>query len=570
MPVTCLLLRSNLLSAMKYLLILVCAISNTLPCLAQFNLPQQSQIDSIFSDWNLPNSPGGSVGIIKDGAFLMTKGYGYANLDYNLPNASNSVFRIASTSKQFTAACVLLLEQEGKLSLTDKLSKFFPEFPSYANEITVQHLLNHTSGVRDYLTLAQLAGLESEDYYTDETVEKWLTHQEELNFSPGEEFLYSNSGYWLLGQIVAKASDTTMAAYAHKKLFAPLKMSETHFHDNHNRIVKNRATGYRPHSDYGFSINTTTLDMVGDGGIFTTVEDLKKWDDAYYNSTVLNREFWNKMTKVGQLNNGKKLNYASGLGVDEYHGLKVIQHGGAFVGYRAEMIRFPEQHFSVIVLANRADAQPTRLAFEVADIFLKDQFIETAPSHPKNNQKKKVKPIRLSTKKLQSFEGIYWSNNSQISRSLEIRNDTLNYVRSNGRATKMIPIGKNVFKWDNPNYTITVEVNTNTNPKTFTLNFPDEDPILYTEYTPVKKLSPQDLSTLSGTYHSKELNVEYCIMAKENDLVLYIEGKEIGKLKPIKKNLFMYESFLTFVYNDDRSQFELSMGRVKHLKFRKK
>ena len=180
---------------MKHTLIILIFAFSILHVKAQKSIPQQASIDSIFSRWDSQDSPGGTVGIIKEGKFVYTQGYGSANLDYNLPNTPQSVFRIASTSKQFTAACIVLLSQQGKLSLDDKLIKFFPDFPDYANEITIQNLLNHTSGIRDYLSLARLSGFEDEDYYTDKTVKKWLTNQEELNFNPGDEYLYSNSGF---------------------------------------------------------------------------------------------------------------------------------------------------------------------------------------------------------------------------------------------------------------------------------------------------------------------------------------------------------------------------------------
>ena len=216
------------------LLITLCIFSMN----AQEAIPQQTNIDNIFSRWDTKDAPGGTVGIIKDGELIFTKGYGMANLDYNIPNESKTVFKIASTSKQFTAASIILLSEQGKLSLEDTLMNFFPNFPAYANEVTVQHLLNHTSGVRDYLILARLSGLTVEDYYTDQIVEKILTNQQELNFTPGDEYLYSNSGYWLLGQIVKKVSGFTLAEYAEKNIFHPLEMNDTHFHKIIIKLLK--------------------------------------------------------------------------------------------------------------------------------------------------------------------------------------------------------------------------------------------------------------------------------------------------------------------------------------------
>jgi len=183
-----------------------------------------SSVDAIFSEWNNETTPGCGLGIIQDGKLIYGRGYGLANLEYGIPNSKESVFRIASTSKQFTAACIILLAEQGSISLEDKLSSFFPDFPSYADTITVQHLLNHTSGIRDYLQLSYLKGIGEDDYYQDSDIMSWLINQRELNFSPGEEHLYSNSGYWLLGQIVNKVSGMNMAQYAQQKIFQPLGM----------------------------------------------------------------------------------------------------------------------------------------------------------------------------------------------------------------------------------------------------------------------------------------------------------------------------------------------------------
>jgi CubicO group peptidase (beta-lactamase class C family) len=536
------------------------------------NLPQQVSVDSIFSSWDSPDSPGGTVGIIKEGKLVFAKGYGSANLDYNIPNESQTIYRIGSTSKQFTAACIVLLSQQGKLSLEDKLIKFFPDFPAYANDISIQHLLNHTSGIRDYLVLSRLSGLDSEDHYTDQMVEKWLANQAELNFDPGDEYLYSNSGYWLLGQIVKSVSGVSMAEYAEENIFIPLKMNHTHFHNDHKQIVKNRASGYRPNKQNGYSISMTTLDMIGDGGIFTTVEDLAKWDASFYGSKTLNQGFWTKMTQVGTLNNGEKLTYASGLGVTTYKGLKTIQHAGSFVGYQAEMIRFPEAQFSVIVLANRADANPTRMAYKIADLFLEHQYKKEKSTEAisSDSEEKSLKPISLTKEELKGFEGEYWASRNKISRKLEVRNGALNYVRVNGKATPMFPISKNKFQLIGPSVPILLEVNSKTNPKTFTVKSPNAPLSTFVAYTPLTSYIASDLSTYSGDYYCAELDIIYTLKTEEDGIMLYIKGNPVGAVQQVMKDLLSQNSRLTFEFNETRDMFRLSMGRVKNLKFVKR
>jgi len=533
-----------------------------------------AQVDAIFKDTDKPGHPGAALGIYKDGEIIYAKGYGYANLEYDIPITSTSVFRIASTSKQFTAACIVLLAQQGKLSLDDTLDTFFPEFPSYAKEITVQQLLSHTSGIRDYLVLTMLSGLGDDDFYTDDDLMQWLVKQDELNFTPGSAHLYSNSGYWLLGQIVKKVTGTSMAVYAEKEIFKPLGMTQTHFHDDHTQIVKNRASGYYPISNDTFMINMTTLDMIGDGGIFTTIEDLKKWDDAYYTSTILNRDFWDTMTTKTVLNDGTTHKYAAGLEVDTYNGHKVVSHGGAFVGFRAEKMQFPDAHFTVVVLANRGDVRPDQLASQVVDLFLDP--IETNPTTEDkkgtegNNAFAKASPITLSTKALKKFEGTYWNENAQIARKLVVINDTLNYDRQDGRVTKMVPIAPNTFRWEGFTIPIILTVESDTNPKRFALDIPGQGVSHYTQFTPVTSLTPAQVNLYVGDYYSKELDVTYTFEKLNGGIMLLINGERFAPAAPVMQDRFSVGGFLTIVFNPDQQGFRAAAGRVKNLKFVRK
>ena len=555
---------------MKIILIMLVSIFSAN---AQESIPQQKSIDAIFSRWDNKTSPGGAIGVIKDGKLIFSKGYGMANLDYNIPNEPNTVFKIASTSKQFTAASIIILAQQGKLSLQDKLSAYFPKFPSYAENITIQHLLNHTSGIRDYIILARLSGLSANDYYNNKTVEKLLTNQQELNFKPGEEFVYSNSGYWLLGQIVKKVSGKTLAVFAKKNIFDPLKMKNSRFHDNLVEVVKNRAIGYRSNRKGGFYEYMTTLNMVGDGGLLTTINDLAKWDDSFYDTSHFNKDFWNQMLQLGTLNNGKKAPYASGLATRNYKGLEVIHHSGSFVGYRTQFIRFPKAKFSVIVLANRTDTDPSRLAYKIADIFLKNEYNTQKKSKSKTKTVKKSdnKEFSLTVKELKSLEGNYWSKKNKSSRKLLVIDDVLNYVRSNGAKTKMRPITKNKFQMIGPRTPVYLEVKFIKNSKEFTIETSNSAPMTFTEFEPKPTYSTEDLDSYSGDYYSAELDVVYTLKRRENKLILMVKDDPIGEVKPIMKDVISIKSRQTFEFNKSRTAFRLSMlGRVKNIKFIKR
>lgn len=550
----------------------------TLLCWSMYTFGQvgnkdKAAIDQIFAQWNKPDVPGCGLGIIKDGKLIYARGYGMANLEYDLPNTSTSVFRIGSTSKQFTAACIVLLAKQGKLKLSDNLAQFFPAFPAYAKKITVQHLLNHTSGIRDYLLLASLKGLENDSYYTDEDLMQWLVNQKELNFAPGDDYLYSNSGYWLLGKIVGKAAGMNMAEFAKKEIFEPLGMKHTHFHNNHQQIVKKRASGYMPIRKGGYRISMTTLDMIGDGGIFTTIEDIKKWDDAFYKHKVFDQKFWRMMTKQGVLNSGRVLDYASGLMIDEYKGLKTVSHGGAFVGFRAELLRFPEQRFSVAIFTNRGDANPTGMAYQVADILLKDQLEKQNRQAQGNESTAKHTPIKLSKKALEKFAGYYWNDARSYSRKIYLRNDTLRYFRSATSESSLVPIGKNQFKML-VRGDVVVKFKQQKSGK-YEMIFVVNGSTIATssQYTPTN-YSKEEIKKFAGNYYSNELDIYYQLKYHNESLQLLINGKEQTSIKPVMKNFFSNPRFGSLQFqttsNGTIKSFRLASGRVKNLKFVKK
>lgn len=547
-----------------FLLFLLCFI----PLLSFGQIKESQSIDSIFTEWNKPDVPGCALGIIKEGQLIYSKGYGMANMEYNIPNSDSSVFRIGSTSKQFTAACIALLAEKDKLNLDDNLKSLFPGFPKYAEKITIRNLLNHTSGIRDYLQISYLKGLGDDDYYTDDDIMKWLINQTDLNFTPGEEYLYSNSGYWLLGQIVNKVSGINMADFAEKEIFEPLGMDNTHFHNDHTQIVKNRASGYVPDNKGTYKISMTTLDMIGDGGIFTTINDIKKWDDAYYESNVLSKEFWSVMTKQGILNNGEVIDYASGLMISQYRGLKTVRHGGAFVGFRAELLRFPEQKLSIAIFANRGDANPSRMANQVADILLKDKLDEVAVT---KNKKVEV-DVPEEEYELKQIVGDYEIQPGAVAR-LSVKNDSLNVLQTWNESTyNVVKISGNTFQIPG-NETINFSFSNLRDGFTQTLTVLQNG-----SETKAKRKKEVDLSSINlndyvGSYYSKELDVTYDFVLENGVLKAGIKEKkslmdctisEIDKFA-IEFGLVRFQRKSGLI-----SSFELDSGRVKNLKFNKK
>jgi len=558
-----------------------------------------AQVDDIFSSWDNDNTPGAAIGIIKDGELIYSNGYGLANMEYNIPNTDSTVFRIASVSKQFTAACIVLLAEQGRLSLDDRLIQFFPEFPEYAKNISIRHLLNHTSGIRDYGTIWYLKGRSNNEYYSNKDIMNMLLNQSELNFlHPGDEYMYCNSGYWLLGQIVEQVADINMADFAEKEIFKPLGMSDTHFHNDDTRIVKNRASGYLVNDDNTYQIGGETIeviaDKIGDGGIFTTIKDIKKWDDAFYDKSVLSKEFWNIMIEPGTLNNGKKIQYACGLYNWKYNGLNALSHGGMLSDFRSNFIRFPNQRFSVAVFTNRGDRDPSLLARQIADIFLEDEFAEAAIKIPAKDDIKQPDNFHLDTTALEKFAGYYWSDESMHYRTLYVKNDTLRYQRSETSESTLVPISNNEFKMINVGIDVVIKFEKNKfGNQIMSFIEKGEEPYIFFKWWD-KSFSKSELDDLAGTYYSKDLDVSYVIKSEDNSLVLYINKTKYpsfrfiyseGYSRSLTETRDKGQPGMTLFWNDDYGRFKFMTDkngkayelryadgwlRVKNLKFEKK
>jgi len=314
------------------------------------------------------------VGVLASGVTTFSRGYGMANLDYGIAITPSTVFRTGSVSKQFTAAVVVLLAREGYFTLDDDIRTYFSEIPDYGTPITIRNLLHHTSGIRDYLELMSMKGAGDEATYSEEDVVDLLSRQKALNFPPGSEFLYSNSGYVLLSRLVERTTGHTLREQADRLLFAPLEMRRTHFHDDHREIVPERATGYGVGVTPTFAIDQTTLDIVGDGGVFTSVEELSRWMSNFGTLEVGGEEWLSEMEKAGVLVSGDTIGYALGLRHGVQRGVPYVGHGGAFVGYRAATLRYPAQELAIMVLCNFARTDPMAMALTVGGILLEDSM----------------------------------------------------------------------------------------------------------------------------------------------------------------------------------------------------
>ena len=351
------------------------AIALLAPLLATAQSPRNSAVDRVFAEWNKPSSPGCALGVVRDGRMVYEGGYGMANLDYDIPNGPRMVYYIGSDSKQFTAAAVAMLVLRGQLSLDDDVRKYFPELPDYGTPVRIRNLIHHTSGIRDIYALMSLRGDRLEDVFPDSQALALIARQNGLAFPPGSAYSYSNTGYFLLAQLVKRVSGRSLREFADAEIFQPLGMTNTHFHDDPGHVMKNRAMSYEPDGKGGFRISyLQNFDKVGAGGLYSTVRDLQRWDDNYYSQKVGGTALQSLIHTRGVLTNGDTLPYAFGNNVTTYRGLRTVEHGGSMMGYKAYIARYPDQRLTVLTTCNLGSINPGPLAHAVATVFLGEQM----------------------------------------------------------------------------------------------------------------------------------------------------------------------------------------------------
>lgn len=342
-------------------------------CIPAQALDFNERVDRLFRKWDRTDTPGCSVAVVKDGEFVYEKSYGMASLKFGIPNSPDTIYRIGSNTKQFTVFAIYLLEQDGLLELHDDVQLYIDEFPDFGESITIQHLIHHTSGLRDYFGLMVFGGWNlMEDLINKEQALHLVSRQSALNFLPGENFIYSNTGYMLLAEIVARVSGQSFAEFAKERIFEPLGMTDTQCRDNHKKIVERYADPYEPSPEGGYNISPLNFSSVGEGGIISTVRDLAKWDQNFYDPQVGDRRIFLRMEQSGMLNNGTPTGYSGGLIVGEYNGEKIVYHGGDLGGYHGNLLRYPHQHLSIITLSNSADLDSSVLlekSLQIADIY---------------------------------------------------------------------------------------------------------------------------------------------------------------------------------------------------------
>jgi CubicO group peptidase (beta-lactamase class C family) len=352
----------------------------TQPATAQKPATWQRDVDRVFAAYDRRDSPGCAAAVFKDDKIAYERGYGIADLEHEVPITPATVFYAGSVSKQFTAFAAALAIQQGRLGLDDPIRKHLPELPAYADAVTVRHLVHHTSGLRDFYTLLSIAGRRQDALFDNVSILRLTARQTALNFAPGADYLYSNTGYALLATIVGRATGMSFSQFAEEQIFKPLGMSASHFGDDASRLVQRRAYGYTWGSRGEPRLDTPGGERVGAGGLFTTVRDLLKWDQNFYTGKVGGKGLIEQVQMAGVLNSGKPLSYAWGLQIGSYRGLKVVEHSGSLGGYRAHLARYPERHVGIAVLCNLGVIVPGSLGQQIADAVIGRGFPQPKPT----------------------------------------------------------------------------------------------------------------------------------------------------------------------------------------------
>ena len=416
----------------------------------------EERIDSLFAGYNTV-TPGVAIAVVKDGNIIFKKGYGSANLEYQIPIQTHTVFHAASVSKQFTAFAIYLLKAKGLLALDDDVRKYIPELPDYGHKISITQLLAHTSGLRDQWALLTLAGWRLEDVITQNQVLKLTYRQQGLNFEPGTQMSYNNTGYLLMSDIVKRVSWLSLRDFAHKDIFAPLGMSNTQFYDDYHRLVPNRAYSYEL-KDGMYVKKRLNFSNVGATSLFTTVEDLAKWAHNFEQPTVGDHRLISEFNEISQLRHGEKtvlrvlngdtLYHAKGQLLRNYRGVQVYKHGGHDAGYRAFLSRYPDENMAIITLSNDEHYEIFTRGMELAEFYLGHKMERLSPISKrvaKSQEKTSVYSAPVT-----DFTGTYYSPELDTHYEVSSTNEQLVITHKRLPDKEVTRIGEDAFTGRNP------------------------------------------------------------------------------------------------------------------------
>lgn len=522
---------------------------------------QLKKIDQLFSVWNNA-TPGVAVAVQQGDKIMYNKAFGLADLEHNVPNTPSTIFESGSVAKQFTAMSILLLAAEGKLSVTDDIRKYVPEIPKYNATITIQMLLNHTSGLKDWGSVGSLTGWpRTTRVYTQDLALQIMSKQKTTNYTPGTEYSYSNSNYSLLVTIIERVSGISLAAFTEEKIFKPLGMTNTQWRNNFREVVPNRAIAYRKQNGV-YEQLMPFEDIHGHGGLLTTTGDLLKWNALLETQTLGGKQVYSWRVQQGKLTNGKEITYAAGINVGKFYGFDEISHSGATAGYRAWLAYYPEKKISIVALSNDGSFNPTGIGRQIAEIVVPEpnnEYMDFEPVEVDESGSGFVStPVILAEADLKKFEGIWRSVRHMDVETVE----RIDNVLFNNKSRGIIISSDTLYfekKW----------IRTKSGRITI-LN--GQDTLSYYKVA-AADLSAASLNSLAGTYKSDEADATYFIEIKNN--MVWINNKPFSayQLLPSFKDGFFSAAGDLYEFRRDKkgkvTQLLVSTGRATHVSFNK-
>ena len=537
---------------MKKILLSLLSVCVQSLCIGQGWQDTVVMIEKIFDRYKNEN-PGCQLAISRNGDLVFSRAWGMADLEHSVKLTHESVIEAGSVSKQFTAAAILLLEQQGKLSLNDDVRKYVPELPDYGTPITLRQMMNHTSGLKDWGSIAGIAGWpRTTKTYSNDDALYIISRQKTLNHKPGAEYLYSNSNYNLFAIITERVSGKSLAEFTRIYIFEPAGMKHTQWRDNYKKIVPNRAIAYGKHLTYFTEMPNEYV--YGNGGLLTTAEDLLTWNNYYLNGRLGNPSLLPKQLETSPLNNGVMNTYAAGLGIDSIRGWKVISHSGATAGYRSSLECFPDLGLAIAWLSNTSEFdRAADVADEVRNVFVKDLL-----PYAKRNESA---PFTLSPEQLGSYAGWYRDARTAGGVNLFVRDGKL----ENSRGGTLVPVAEKKFSLG-PNF---IEIQTG-QPKRILFISPVDT--VYFDAVDSANLDEKSMKDYLGAYFSEEAEAKYFIRIKDGKLIAHLDPKTDYPLTPLYKDGFSAPGTTVFFERDKKKRvvsMKVYVGRARNVEFKK-
>ena len=539
--------------------------------------PTNEKVDSIFEHYTTPGSPGCALAVMKDGAIIYQQGYGLANLEHHVPITPETVFNIGSMAKQFTAFAIVLLEAEGKLSLDDNIRTYLPDMHDFSPMITIRHLIHHTSGLRcTFPELLALAEWRDTDATTTQDVYWLLKKQLELNFQPGDEYEYANSNYILLAKICEQVAGRPFSVFCQERIFTPLGMLRSVINDSFFKIIPDRALGYYNEKPGSWLNAPLTDSVVGPTNVYTTVQDLARWDENFYTGKVGGSAVIKQLETPGRLKDGTENDYAFGLMVGPSHqhrGWQVVEHGGGQGGYGSWMMRFPELHLSVVVLFNHFLWDMQDYAFKVADLFLEDKSKPKVQVEEPAAPKETTTLVRLTEEQLEQKAGTYFNARRAASRQITYTEGQLQF-----QGYVLVPLSENLFFFEvEPQTQVEfIPAQDDRVAKVKTITSSGEYSYDRVETVPP---TPNELAQYAGRYYCPELDIYWALVTAGDHLVAKRRKYVDSKLTPLFRDTFRDDweplmgyptTYLVSFERDEQgkvSGLRVSGTRVRHVGF---